>query len=129
MFMRAPTFALIALITFAATSLAAPIENPADPPGGRKTVTLNEVWRAGGDDDEVFFGSVQRVLAGPDGNVLLLDNQLSQVQIYSADGILVKKIDQVATVEAIEVSDLNGGLYFLQLRTREGVLNRRFIKD
>ena len=89
MFMRAPTFALIALITLnmpAATSLAAPIENPADPPDGREIVTLNEVWRAGGDDDEVFFGSVQRVLAGPDGNVLLLDNQLSQVQVYDADG-------------------------------------------
>jgi len=86
MIMRAPTFALLALITYAATSLAAPIENPADPPGDRKTVTLNEVWRAGGDDDEVFFGSVQRVLSGPDGNVLLLDNQLSQVQVYSADG-------------------------------------------
>ena len=92
MSLRAPTFALLALITFAATSPAAPIENPPDPPGGRQTVTLNEVWRAGGDDDEVFFGSVQRVLAGPDGNVLLLDNQLSQVQVYDADGTWLKTL-------------------------------------
>jgi len=84
---RFPTTALIALIVLTAfLATAAPIENPADPPGGRKSVTLKETWRAGGDDDEVFFGSVGRVLAGPDDTVLVLDNQLAQVQVYSGDG-------------------------------------------
>ena len=84
---RYPTTALIALMVLsAALATAAPIDNPADPPGKRQALTLSETWRAGGDDDEVFFGSIGRILAGPDGTVLVLDNQLSQVQVYAADG-------------------------------------------
>jgi hypothetical protein len=80
----------LALALLIALALAAPatalIENPAEPPGGIETITPEVAWRAGGDDDEVFFGSVGRILAGPDGQVYVLDTQLSEVQVYDRDG-------------------------------------------
>ena len=81
-----PVFAFLIMTILATAALASPIANPTEPANGRQTIALQEVWRAGGEDDDVFFGSVQRVLSGPDGTVLVLDNQLSQVQVYDADG-------------------------------------------
>lgn len=77
---------LLSLCVLMAGSAPALVENPADPPGGVKTITPVEIWRAGGEDDEVFFGSVGRVIAGPDGQVLVLDTQQAQVQVYDRDG-------------------------------------------
>jgi hypothetical protein len=71
---------------------AAVIENPATPPGGQRTVQPGELWRAGGEDAEVFFGSVGRVLAGPDGTVLVLDTQLSEVQVYDRHGTWLRTL-------------------------------------
>ncbi|MBE0564905.1 MAG: hypothetical protein IH621_03040 [Krumholzibacteria bacterium] len=47
---------------------------------------LQEAWRAGGENDEVFFGNVGAVQTDPEGNVLLLDAQLSEVHVYSRTG-------------------------------------------
>ncbi|MFO7610158.1 MAG: hypothetical protein R6X35_13395 [Candidatus Krumholzibacteriia bacterium] len=49
-------------------------------------VVLEQAWRAGGESDEVFFGNVGAVQADPQGNVLLLDSQLSEVHVYSPAG-------------------------------------------
>jgi hypothetical protein len=77
----------IIVILLAATAAATPlVENPATPPGGVQPHAPTEAWRVGGEDDEVFFGSVGRVLAGPDHTVLVLDTQLAQVQAYDQDG-------------------------------------------
>jgi hypothetical protein len=51
-----------------------------------ETTDLTELWRAGGEDDEVFFGSVAAIRSDNDGNILLLDGQLSEVQVYSPEG-------------------------------------------
>lgn len=51
-----------------------------------RTLRLVEKWRAGGDDDEMLYGAVLRVLEGPGGEIFVLDGQLSQVQVYGADG-------------------------------------------
>ena len=74
------------LINLATSAPAAVIENPLEAPGGVRTVVLTEAWRVGGEGDEVFFGNVGRVLAGPDGAVLVLDSQLAQVQVYYREG-------------------------------------------
>lgn len=50
------------------------------------TAVLTEAWRAGGDDDTVFFGSVGTVRTDNQGNVMVLDSQLSEVQVYAPDG-------------------------------------------
>ncbi len=47
---------------------------------------LTELWRAGGEDDEIFFGSVAAIRSDPDGNILILDGQLSEVHVYTPDG-------------------------------------------
>jgi hypothetical protein len=51
-----------------------------------ETAVLNELWRAGGEDDEIFFGSVAAIRTDGDGNILILDGQLSEVHVYSPEG-------------------------------------------
>ncbi|MGD8394146.1 MAG: hypothetical protein PVF43_01590 [Candidatus Eiseniibacteriota bacterium] len=60
--------------------------NGAEPAAGRRDVALEELWRAGGDDDTIFFGNVVRVLEDEDRNVYVLDSQLSEIQVYAPDG-------------------------------------------
>ncbi len=62
------------------------IRNGATPDEGVVTLTATEQWRAGGDDDEVFFGNIQQVLADVKGNIYLMDSQISEVAVYSPDG-------------------------------------------
>lgn len=50
---------------------------------------LVERWRAGGDDDEVFFGNVLQVLPAPGGGVYVLDSQLVKVFQLDDGGRLV----------------------------------------
>jgi hypothetical protein len=57
--------------------------DPALPP---RTIELEEVWRVGGEDEDFLFGLMVDCLADDDGNVYLLDNQLCQVEVFSADG-------------------------------------------
>jgi len=82
-----------ALLTLFALGLAAPafaaparIDNGAAPSEGRRDVQLEEIWRAGGEDDEIFFGSIGAVQLGVDGRFHILDTQQSCVQVYSPDG-------------------------------------------
>lgn len=81
-----PVFFAVTVLLSASAMATPRVDNPETPPGGVQTVTPTEAWRVGGEDDEVFFGSVGRVLAGPDQTVLVLDTQLAQVQSYDRDG-------------------------------------------
>jgi len=62
------------------------VRNPATPRDGIETLQLEELWRAGGEDDEMFFGVVSSVISDDDGNLYLLDRQLAEVQVYAPDG-------------------------------------------
>lgn len=62
------------------------VENPAVPAGGVQRVEPEELFRVGGEDDEIFFGNVGSVRTDGDGNLYLLDSQLSEVHIYSPSG-------------------------------------------
>ncbi len=63
------------------------VRNGAKPESGRQTMKLEELWRVGGDDDEdALFGVILNVLGGENGDIYLLDMQLSEVQVYSSDG-------------------------------------------
>jgi hypothetical protein len=62
------------------------IRNGAQPSGGVETMKLKELWRAGGEDDEVFFGLITQVVVDDAGNIYLLDTQLSEVKVYSPEG-------------------------------------------
>lgn len=81
---------ILAAMIFAAPALADPllIDNGNESENGRLTVPLVEQWRAGGEEDEVFFGNVLQVIPAPDGGVYVLDSQLLQVFAFDADGEL-----------------------------------------
>jgi len=68
------------------------ILNDAEPAQGLQTLRLEELWRAGGEDDEVFFGLIGMVCSDPAGNIYVLDSQVCQVYLYSPDGELLQTL-------------------------------------
>ncbi len=70
------------------------VVNPDTPMAGPVTLTLRELWRVGGDSesDEEFFGVIDQVVADRGGNVYLLDSQLSQVKVFSPEGLYLRTI-------------------------------------
>jgi len=62
------------------------VRNGADPAQGHETVRLEELWRAGGPDDDVIFGLITQVRTDEAGDIYLLDSQLCEVTVYSPDG-------------------------------------------
>lgn len=71
------------------------IRNGNTPPQGVETLQLKELWRAGGEDDEdVLFGIIGQVQVDDDGNIYLLDQQLSDVKVYSPDGEFLKTLSR-----------------------------------
>jgi len=70
------------------------IQNGATPSQGTETLALQELWRAGGEDDEVIFGVIAQVLGDDDHNLYLLDSQLSEVQVFSEDGEYVHSLSR-----------------------------------
>ncbi len=62
-------------------------------PGKIETIELDELWTAGGEDDEdVLFGIISKVQIDAENNIYLLDNQMSQVYVYSPTGELLKTL-------------------------------------
>ena len=80
-------FCLLLTLAVAGGSFAqSTVDNPATPSGGIIKVSPVEQWRIGGDDEDLFFGTIARTQVGPDGNLYILDGQLSQVLVISPDG-------------------------------------------
>jgi len=55
-------------------------------------ITLEEEWRQGGEDDDVLFGVVSQLVQDDEGNIYLLDGQLSEVQVFSSGGEYLRTI-------------------------------------
>ena len=70
------------------------VMNPATPRDGVQTLDLQEQWRTGGEDDEIFFGVVTNAISDDEGNIYLLDMQLSEVQVYSPAGEQFKTLSR-----------------------------------
>ncbi len=68
------------------------IYNGAAPRDGVQIAVLEELWRVGGEGDEVFFGRVPRVDTDHQGNVYILDAQLCEVHVYSPAGDLLRTV-------------------------------------
>ncbi len=85
---------LAAALSLAATAAAAPNgDRPLEP--GPARLQLEELWRVGGlDDDENLFGVIDGVTADADGNLYLLDVQLTEVQVFSPDGEHLRNLGQ-----------------------------------
>lgn len=61
-------------------------------PARSEVVELKELWRAGGEDDEVLFGVINEVVADAEGTFYFLDRQLSQVHAYSSQGAFLRTV-------------------------------------
>jgi len=70
------------------------INNPAVAPHGVDRMQLQEQWRIGGDDDDVFFGLITHVETDESGNIYLLDRQQSQVFVFSPDGEFLRTLSR-----------------------------------
>ncbi len=62
------------------------------PSQGTQTLRLQEQWRAGGEGSEVLLGLVADATIDADGNVYVLDRQLSQVHVFGPDGSLLRTL-------------------------------------
>ncbi len=96
-------FAFLTALLFATSTWAGSVEmndgvphvhNGTEPSEGISTLQLREVWRIGGDDEETFFGVIMQVQTDSEGNLYLLDQQLSQVFVYSPDGQLLRTLSR-----------------------------------
>jgi hypothetical protein len=68
------------------------VTSPAEPFDGATTVVPQELWRAGGDDEDVIFGVVRGIALGDNGDVYVLDVQLNQIHVFDKDGVFIHDI-------------------------------------
>jgi hypothetical protein len=64
------------------------------PAQGAQPLALRELWRVGGEDEDVIFGRITDLKMHPDGSVYVLDNQLCHVVVISADGEHMRDISR-----------------------------------
>jgi hypothetical protein len=60
--------------------------NPETPAEGETTLTPEELWRVGGEDEDVLFGVVAELLHDREGNIYVLDGQICEIQVFSPAG-------------------------------------------
>jgi hypothetical protein len=91
-----PPLLVLGLLAVCAPALAEipVVENPAEPAEGAATLELEELWRLGGDSeaDAEFFGVINSVTEDAEGNVYLLDGQLSEIRVFDDDGEYLRTI-------------------------------------
>ncbi|MDH4037170.1 MAG: hypothetical protein OEX18_09845 [Candidatus Krumholzibacteria bacterium] len=51
-----------------------------------RVLTTTELWRRGGEEDEVVFGTIGDIVRDRLGNAYVLDNQLSAIHVIGPDG-------------------------------------------
>ncbi len=68
------------------------IRNTFDPREETVNLYLNEQWRHGGEDDDIFFGMITRVREDETGNLYVMDAQLSEVNVFNPDGQLLRTL-------------------------------------
>lgn len=67
--------------------------NPATPIDAPVTLELSEKWEVGGiDDDELIFGVLTQITSDEQGNIYVLDAQLTEVMMFSPDGEYIRSI-------------------------------------
>ena len=62
------------------------VRNGAEPRDGIEHLRLEELWRVGDASDDILFGLITRVVADTNGDLYVLDGQLSHVHVYDRDG-------------------------------------------
>ena len=69
------------------------LANTDQPAAGHRVLQLEELWRIGGlDAAENLLGVVDKVLADDQGNLYLLDIQLTEVQVFDSGGTYLRSL-------------------------------------
>ena len=72
------------------------------------------------------------IFPNPASDVLNIANKsnetISNVSVYSINGLLVKQIEKNSAMDKIQVSDLQSGVYFIKIAVANQTLNYKFIK-
>jgi hypothetical protein len=77
---------LVTMLNPRLASAAATVITNSEPALPPLTLSLEETWRVGGEQDQLLFGTVTETTTDADGNVYLLDSQLSHVVVISPRG-------------------------------------------
>ena len=85
---------MIALVGGIAVAEPPQIANADQPRDGREVLEMRELWHRGHDDDDLIFGAVITAATGPDGNVYVLDTQLSQVSVFDVEGNFLRNLSR-----------------------------------
>lgn len=67
------------------------VRNP-ETAAGTYTIELEEAWRRGDADDDMFFGMPTQVVESPGGEVYVLDAQVSEIHVFTRDGEFLRTI-------------------------------------
>jgi hypothetical protein len=57
-----------------------------------RDVEMRELWRRGGDDDDLIFGVIMQLVEDSTGRIYLLDTQLNTIHVLDRDGAFVQTI-------------------------------------
>jgi hypothetical protein len=68
------------------------VVNTEAPAAGEVTLETEELWRVGGLEGEMLIGVIGELLHDDQGNVYLLDGQLSEIQVVSPEGEWLRTI-------------------------------------
>ncbi len=68
------------------------VVNPGTPTKGEQKLVTTEVWRRGGADDDIVFGTIGDVTRDHRGNTYLLDVQTCEIRVVSVEGRLVRTL-------------------------------------
>ncbi len=68
------------------------VRNGSTPENGTDHIELVEQWRRGDEDDDLFFGLISAVETDDDGNLYLLDSQLSTIYVLDPRGETLRQI-------------------------------------
>ncbi|WP_306568750.1 T9SS type A sorting domain-containing protein [Flavobacterium lindanitolerans] len=78
------------------------------------------------------LNSLISLYPNPVSNSLNIDNRtnevISNIAIYSINGMLVKQVPNAANATSIPVSELQTGMYFVKMEVGNQVMNYKFIK-
>ena len=66
--------------------------NPELPAEGSHSIQLDPLWSLGGFEDDTIFGVISRLAEDRNGDVYMLDSQLSEISVYSPDGEYLRTI-------------------------------------
>lgn len=90
--LRCAIFLLGILVAANLTAAETPVIVNNQPASAPVVMELEELWRVGGENDDHIFGVMIDARCDEDGNVYLLDHQLSRVTMVSPDGQYLREL-------------------------------------